>query len=99
MQERSGEEDHQAPLTEEVDEFGKIDLQSYIQSQMHFDDSAESTADSDLADGVLRKMLTSPLYAQKATEKPDAMVMQETERGKCTTYPIRPKGKLEVSFI
>ena len=25
-------------------------------------------------------MLTSPLYAQKASEKPDAMVMQERER-------------------
>ena len=79
IQGRSGEEDHQAPITEEVEEFGKTDLQSYTQSQIHFDDSAESTADSDLADGGLRKMLTSPLYAQKATEKPDAMVMQERE--------------------
>ena len=28
---------------------------SYFQSQMHFDDSVESIADSDLADGELRK--------------------------------------------
>ena len=52
---------------------------SYIQSQMHFDDSVESIADSDLEDGELQKMLTSPLYAQKASVKLDAMVMQERE--------------------
>ena len=46
---------------------------------MHFDDSVESIADSDLEDGELQKMLTSPLYAQKATGKPDAMVVQERE--------------------
>ena len=40
---------------------------SCIQSQMHFDDSVESIADSDLEDGELQKMLTSPLYAQKAS--------------------------------
>ena len=77
IQERFVEEYHQASITEEVEEFRKIDNQSCIQSQMHFADSAESIADSDLEDGELRKMLTSPLYAQKATMKPDAMVMQE----------------------
>ena len=46
---------------------------------MHFDDSVESIADSELEDGELQKMLTSPLYVQKASEKPDAMVMQERE--------------------
>ena len=50
---------------------------SYFQSHMHFDDSVESIADSD---AELQKMLTSPLYAQKAWERPDAMVMQERER-------------------
>ena len=61
------EEDHQAPITEEVEVFEKIgDKQSNIQSQMHFEyDSAKSIA----------------LYAQKASKKPDAMVVQE--RGKC----------------
>ena len=39
----------------------------------------ESIADSDLEDGELQKMLTSPLCAQKASGKPDAMVMQEIE--------------------
>ena len=47
---------------------------------MHLDDSAESIADFDLEDGELQKMLTSPLYAQKALEKPAAMVVQERER-------------------
>ena len=46
---------------------------------MHFDDSAESIADSDLEDGEFQKMLTSPLYAQKASGKPDAMVVEERE--------------------
>ena len=83
-----GEQDHQAPFTEEVKEFGQIGTQSlldhkmaetspveemsYLQSQMHFDESMESTADSDLEDGKLEKLLTSPLYAQRASEKPDA---------------------------
>ena len=30
----------------------------------------ESIADSDLDDGELQKMLTSPVYAQKASKKP-----------------------------
>ena len=47
---------------------------------MHFDDSAESIADSDLEDGELQKMRTSPLYAEKAAGKPDALVVQEREK-------------------
>ena len=88
-QKEIGEEDHRAPITEEVKEFGEfgnlvsIDSKnsetSYFQSHMHFDDSAESTADSDLEDGELQKMLSSPLYAQKATGKSDALVVQERE--------------------
>ena len=50
---------------------------SYFQSHMHFDDSAESIADSDLEDGELQKVLTSPLYAQKASGKPDALFSSE----------------------
>ena len=50
---------------------------SYFQSQMHFDDSVESIADSDLEDGELQKMLTSPLCVQKASEKPDALCSSE----------------------
>ena len=57
----------------------KISETSYFQSQMHFDDSVESIADSDLEDGELQKKLTSPLYVQRASGKPDAMVTQERE--------------------
>ena len=57
----------------------EISETSYFQSQMHFDDSVEGIADSDLEDGESQKMLTSPLYVQKASGKPDAMVMQERE--------------------
>ena len=57
----------------------EISESSYFQSQMHFDDSVKNIADSDLEDGELRKMLTSPLYDQKASGKPDAMVVQERE--------------------
>ena len=46
---------------------------------MHFDYSVESIADSDLEDGELQKMLTSPLYTQKSFGKPDALVVQERE--------------------
>ena len=89
MQGKVGEEDHRAPITEEVVELGEIgtaDLldaemteTSYFQSQMHFDDSVESSADSDLEDGELQKMLTSPLHVQKTLGRPDVMVMQERE--------------------
>ena len=48
----------------------KLSEKSYFQSQMHFDDSVESVADSDLEDGELQRMLTSPLYAQKASGNP-----------------------------
>ena len=37
---------------------------------MHFDDSAESIADSDLEDGELQEMLSSPLCAQKDSGNP-----------------------------
>ena len=109
MQEKFREQVHRAPITEEVKEFGevgtaclpdsKISKTSYFQPHMHFDDSVESIADSDLEHGELQKMLTSPLYAQKASGKPDAMVVQERERGKCTIHSSRSKGKFEVSFI
>ena len=71
---------HITPITEEVKEFGEIEVHgladskisktSLFQSQMHFNDSVQSIADSDLEDGELQKMLTSPLYAQKASGTP-----------------------------
>ena len=47
---------------------------------MHFDGSAEGIENSDLGDGEFQKLLTSTLYAQRASGKPDAMVVQERER-------------------
>ena len=52
---------------------------SYIQSQMRFAHSLESIAHSYLEDGELQKIVISQLYAQKASVKLDAMVVQETE--------------------
>ena len=80
-----GEKDHRAPTTEDVEEFSKLSETSYFQSHMHFDDSVESLVNSDLEDGELEKMLTSPPYAQKASGKADAMV-NAGERGKCTIH-------------
>ena len=60
---------------------------------MLFDDSVEIIADSDLEDGELQKMPTSPLYAQKASGKPDAMVTQEREVSAQYTQAER-KGSL-----
>ena len=42
-------------------------------------------------------MRTSPLYAQKASGKPDAIFVQE--RGKCTICSSRLKRMFEVSII
>ena len=66
IHERLTRSDFQNPITEDMDEFGKVGAaMSYIQSQMYSDcDSAESTADSDLEDGELRQMLASPLFLQ-----------------------------------
>ena len=80
VQENFGKEDHRSLVTEEVEEFGEIRTAgvpdselsetSYFQSQMHFDDSVKRIADSDVEDGELQKMLTSPLCPQKASGTP-----------------------------
>ena len=79
-QKEFGEQDHRAPITEEVEECGEIGTAgspdskrletSYIQPHMYFDDSVES-----IEDGELQNMLFLPLYAQKASGKPDALVV------------------------
>ena len=79
-------DDYQSPITEDMDECGKIGVKSlsYNQSQIHSDyDSAESIADSDLEDGQLRKMLASPLY------------IRERERKSDSSRKPRASGKLE----
>ena len=70
----------------------EISETSYFQAQMHCDDSVGSIADSDLEDGELHKMLTSPTYAQKASGKPDAMVMQEREVSAQNTHADRKES-------
>ena len=103
-----GEEDHRAPISEKVKEFGEfgtvgqsdsqISETFYYQSHVQFDDSVETFADSDLEDGELQKKLTSPLYAQKASGKPDALVVQEREVSAQDTQADR-KESLRSQFI
>ena len=108
-QERFMRNNYQNPIAEDMDEFGKVGAEmSCIQSQMHSDnDSAESTADSDLEDGELRKMLASPLYMQSrgdckssriptASGKPAAMIQ---ERSKCEASSSGLERKLDVKFV
>ena len=52
----------------------------------------EGIADSDLEDGELQKLLTSPLYAQRASGKPDAMVVQKREVSAQTSHSSEDHG-------
>ena len=103
VQDKVGEEDHQAPITKEVEEFGeigttgvpdsKLSETSYFQSQVHFDDSVESTADSDLEDGKLQKS------ADFTTVCPESFGETRCnghagERGKCAKHSSRAKEKV-----
>ena len=88
------------PITEEVKEFGEKS-DSWRPRFSNIRDVLLPIADafrrfragSDLEDGELQKMLTSPLYAQKASGKPDAMVVQEREVSAQYTQADR-KGSL-----
>ena len=99
-----GEEYHRALITEEVEEFreittagvpdSKLSETSYIQSQMHFDDSVESIADSDLEDELQKS-------ADFATACPESFGESRCnghagKRGKSTKHSSRSKGKFEV---
>ena len=99
VQENYTEEDNRAPITEELEEFGEIRTAGVPDFKLSattfvFNRRCIST---NFEDGGLEKMRISPLYAQKAWVKPNAMVMQE--RGKCTIHSNRSKGKFEVSFF
>ena len=103
-----GEQDQHAPFIEDVKEFVQIetrglldhgiaemspvDQMTHLQSQMRFDESMESMADSDLEDGELQKLLTSPLYVPRASGKPDAMVVQEREVSAQTSHSSEDHG-------
>ena len=104
IQERFMRNNFQNPITEDVDEFGKVGAKmSYIQSQTHSDyDSAGSIADSDLEDGQLRKMLASPLYMQSREDckssriptvsgKPTAMIQERGPSSKRTQADLRER--------
>ena len=79
----------------------RIPETSHFHSQMHFDDdSVESIADSDLEDGELQKMLSSPTVCPgKLRRNPRCNGRAGKKRGKCTIHSSRSKGKFEVSFI
>ena len=62
-----GQPEAQSLPDHELAEMSLVEQMFYLQSQMHFDESVESIAESDLEDGELQKLLTSPLYAQKAS--------------------------------
>ena len=73
----------------------KLSETSCIQSQMHFDDSVESIADSFLEDGELQK------DADFTTVHPESFGETRCnghvgERGKCTIHSSRSKRKFEV---
>ena len=76
----------QSLLDHEMEDTSLVEKMSYLQSQVHLDESLEITADSDLEDGELQKLLTSPLYAQRASGKPVALVVQEREVSAQTSH-------------
>ena len=76
----------QSLLDHEMAETSPITKKSYLQHQMHIDESTENIADSDFEDGELQKLLTSLLYAQRASGKPDAMVVHEREVSAQTSH-------------
>ena len=76
----------QSLLDQEMAKMSPIKKMSNLQSRMHFDESIESNADSDLEDGEIRKLLTSQLYAQGASGRPDAMDIQESEVNAQTSH-------------
>ena len=73
-------------LDHEMAEMSPIEKKSSLQSKMHFDESMESNADSDLEDGEIRKLLTSSLCAQGASGRPDAMDIRESEVNAQTSH-------------
>ena len=99
MQRENGDQDQQAPYIEEVKEFGQIGTQSlfdqemvemspvekmsYLQSKMHFDESMESIANSDLEDGELQKLLAHHCTCPKSFWETKCNVLSG-ESGKCT---------------
>ena len=98
VQRKFGEQYQQAPIIEEVKEFRQIGTQSfldhemaetslvekmsYLQSQMHLDESMESVADSDLEDGVTKAANFTTVCPKSFWET--RCNGRSGERGKCT---------------
>ena len=76
----------QSLLDQEMAKMSPIEKMSYIQSRMHFDESTESNANSDLGDGEIRKLLTSSVCVQGASGRPDSMAIQESEVSAQTSH-------------
>ena len=77
----------QSLLDHEMTDTSPIEDMSNLQSQMHFDESIEIiAADSDLEDVELQKLLISQLYAQRASGRPDAMIIHEIEVSAQTSH-------------
>ena len=64
-----GQIQKQSLLDHEMTDVSPVEKMSDLQAQMHFNESKESIADSDLEDAELQKLLTSPLYAQRERER------------------------------
>ena len=92
-QERIMGDNYQNPVTEDMDESGKVGVKMpFVQSRIHSDcDSAESIADSDLEYGVLRKMLASPLKNTGARRNSDSS-RRPTASGKPEAVIIQKRG-------
>ena len=76
-----------------------VEDMSYLQSQMHFDESIESiAADSDLEDGEKKKLLTSQLYAQGASGRPAALFSPKRNEQRNQTW-ISVFGNANVSNL
>ena len=73
----------QSLLDHEMAEMSPVDNMSYLLSQMHFDESVESIADSDLENGEIRKLLTSHCMPKEFLGNQMQWSFRR-ERGKCT---------------
>ena len=96
-----------SPITEDVDEFGKVGAEtSYLESQMHSDhDSAQSIADSDLwrwrLHHCMDKIERTVRHLEYQLHRRNLLAMITGEKSKCKTYSCwsLEKRELDVKFI
>ena len=80
----------QSSLDDEMAEMSIVEKMSYLQFQMHFDESMESIADSDLKDGELKKVADITTVCPK-TFWETRCNCRSGERGKCTKSLIHQR--------